>query len=399
MSRGCASCGRALLEEKANIAGKDLLTPRTEGANVRNEVTHDLARTDLLRIVGGENDARGRDLDQRGFHGSDRPAEAGGVEHQVVREIVVEVVRRLQAVTRISGGAPELLVLIAADATQHRRDAAAEMRHMHGQLRMTIEHAGVDQPDRRHDQREFASDRARGVVAVELLRMVELERRVYEHEHAEAGGFGPERLELRRVEEQAFGFRRDDHAGKPELVAAAGELAGRGGAAERMRVRGADEAAGVVALGLARRIVAEARTLEVGAHAGGARQQGRIDPGEVHHPDVLVEIVEEAVNRVAWRAAFVVVHDETVAGILLDQLARGEVVLEVDDHGGQIRVASSTTLPMPDRAATISCASTACESGSTRSMTAAKRPLAAASRLIFTSSGVSPVAPMMAIWL
>ena len=71
MSRGCASCGRALLEEKADIAGKDLLTPRTEGANVRNEVTHDLARTDLLRIVGGENDARGRDLDQRGFHGDE----------------------------------------------------------------------------------------------------------------------------------------------------------------------------------------------------------------------------------------------------------------------------------------------------------------------------------------
>src|SRR5262245_33776746 len=99
-----------------------------------------------------------------------------------------------------------------------------------------------------------------------------------------------------------------------------------------MRVCGADEAARIVALGLLGLVVHEARGLEVGAHALGAGEPGGVDAGLVHHPHVLVEIVEELMDRIARRALRVVVQDQPVAGVLLDQLAWCEVVLEIDDH-------------------------------------------------------------------
>ena len=55
-------------------------------------------------------------------------------------------------------------------------------------------------------------------------------------------------------------------------------------------------------------------------------------PASVHHLHMLVEIVEQRMDRVARRALRVVVQDQPVARVLLDQLARREVVLEVDDH-------------------------------------------------------------------
>ncbi len=59
-----------------------------------------------------------------------------------------------------------------------------------------------------------------------------------------------------------------------------------------------------------------------------------------------------------------------------------------------VRVGSSTTLPMPDRAATISCARTASASGRMRSISTLNFPCAAASRLCVTSAGISPRAPI-----
>ena len=100
-----------------------------------------------------------------------------------------------------------------------------------------------------------------------------------------------------------------------------------------MRVRGADEAAGIVALGLFRLVVDEPRGFEIGAHAGGAGEPGGVDAGHVHHPHVLVEIVEQGMHRIARRAERVVIEDEPVARVVLDQLARREMVLEIDDHG------------------------------------------------------------------
>src|SRR5712691_9377884 len=163
-SRGRGHCGVPLLEQKTDIAGQDLLARRTERADVRDEIAHRLAGADFLGIVGGEHDARGRNLHQRRLHRADGAAEAGGVEHEIAGEIVVEILLRLRAVARMPGGAPEILVLVAADAAQHGGDAAAEVRHVNREARMAIEHAGIDQPDGRHDQREFAADRARGVV-------------------------------------------------------------------------------------------------------------------------------------------------------------------------------------------------------------------------------------------
>jgi hypothetical protein len=103
-------------------------------------------------------------------------------------------------------------------------------------------------------------------------------------------------------------------------------------------MRGAYEAARVVAFGLLRPVVADARTLEIGRHAGRAGEPGGVDAGDVHHADVLVEIVQQRMHRVARRAVLVVVQDQLVAGIALDQLARREMVLEVDDHARPLGV-------------------------------------------------------------
>ena len=104
---------------------------------------------------------------------ADAAGESGGVEHQIVADVKVEVVLRRDAVALVAGGAPKLLVLETAHPRQHAGDAAGEMRHVHGQLRMAIEYAGIDQTDGRHDQRELAADAARGVVGVELLGAIE----------------------------------------------------------------------------------------------------------------------------------------------------------------------------------------------------------------------------------
>src|SRR3981189_594748 len=85
-------------------------------------------------------------------------------------------------------------------ASQHRRDAARQMRDVDREAGMAVEDAGIYHPERRHDQRKFAPDRARGVVAVELLREIELQRRMHEHEHAEPFRFAPERLVFGRIE-------------------------------------------------------------------------------------------------------------------------------------------------------------------------------------------------------
>ena len=158
---------------------------------------------------------------------------------------------------------------------------------------------------------------------------------MHEHEQAELADLVPERLERRIVDEFAVELGRDGDALEAELVAAALELLERRGAAERMGMRGADEAAGIVALGFFRLVVDEPRSVEIGAHAGGAGQPCGVDAGKLHHAHVLVEIVEQRMHRVARRARGVVIEHEPVARVRLDQLARREMVLEIDDHRGR----------------------------------------------------------------
>jgi len=115
-------------------------------------------------------------------------------------------------------------------------------------------------------------------------------------------------------------------------VPAAGKLAQRLGAAERVGMRGRDETAGIVALGSPGGLVAQARSLDIRAHAGCAGEKRDIDSGLVHHPDVLIEIEQHPVHDEA-RCAVLVIGDELAASqILRHELARGEVVLEIDDH-------------------------------------------------------------------
>ena len=115
---------------------------------------------------------------------------------------------------------------------------------------------------------------------------------MHEHEHAELADLLPERLEARIVDPLAVEFGGDGDALETEFVPAAIELLERRSAAERVRMRRADEASGIVAFGLFGLVVDQPRGVEVGAHAGGTGQPRGIDAGDVHHPDMLVEIVE-----------------------------------------------------------------------------------------------------------
>ncbi len=155
---------------------------------------------------------------------------------------------------------------------------------------------------------------------------------MHEYEHAEPFAFRPEWLVVGRIETLAIGLRRDDDAPKPEFMLAAVELFQRLRPAERIGMRRADEAARIVLFGLLGALVADLRPVKICRHAGRACQPRRVDPGLIHHADVLVEIIEERVHGIARRPVLVVVEDKPIARIILDELARREMVLEVDDH-------------------------------------------------------------------
>ena len=97
-------------------------------------------------------------------------------------------------------------------------------------------------------------------------------------------------------------------------------------------MRGADEAAGIIALRFFGDVVAQARSVEIGAHAGGAGEKGGVDASRVHHADVLVEIEQHPVQNETRGTVLVIGNELAAAEILGHQLARGEVVLEIDDH-------------------------------------------------------------------
>ena len=49
--------------------------------------------------------------------------------------------------------------------------------------------------------------------------------------------------------------------------------------------------------------------------SGGAGEEGGVDAGRIHHPDVLVEIVKQRMEGVARRIILVEVHDQPLARI------------------------------------------------------------------------------------
>ena len=77
-------------------------------------------------------------------------------------------------------------------------------------------------------------------------------------------------------------------------------------APEGIGVRGADETARIISFCFLGGLVAQARLVEIGAHAGGAGEEGNVDAGLVHHADMLVEIEQHPVQNEAGCAVLVV---------------------------------------------------------------------------------------------
>src|SRR5215475_3308270 len=111
---------RRLLQELVDVAGQNRLAILAERAQLHHKIAYRRAVADFLRVVGGEDDARGRDFDQCAPYGAHGPAEARGIEHDVVPQVMVEVALRPLAVAGVVGGPPEVLVLIRPDAAEQR---------------------------------------------------------------------------------------------------------------------------------------------------------------------------------------------------------------------------------------------------------------------------------------
>src|SRR4029077_5668456 len=120
--------------------------------------------------------------------------------------------------------------------------------------------------------------------------------------------------------------------GEAEFVFAAGKLAQRLLSTKRIGMRRANEAAGIIAFGFFRGRIAQARFVGIRAHAGSAGQECNVDAGLVHHPDMLIEIEKHPMHNDARRAMLVIAYELSPTEILRHQLARREMMLEVDNH-------------------------------------------------------------------
>ena len=153
------------------------------------------------------------------------------------------------------------------------------MRHVYGELGMAVEHAGIDQADRRHDQREFAADRTCRIEAIELLRIFNF-----------SAGWTNTNMPSRATSVQNGSNSGHQETGpsvsevittpsKSKLVLAAVELAHCLRAAERVRMCRADEAAGIILLGLLGLAVARDASSRGPRTCLRAGETGRIDAG------------------------------------------------------------------------------------------------------------------------
>src|SRR6266700_3897994 len=113
-------------------------------------------------------------------------------------------------------------------------------------------------------------------------------------------------------------------------------------------MRGADEAAGIIAFRFLGGVVAQTRLLEIGAHSGGAAEKSNLDAGLVHHMDMLVEIEQHPMRDETRCAVFVVGYDLAPTEVLRHQFAWREVVLEIDDH---LALSPATVSPVTVRQA------------------------------------------------
>ena len=64
-----------------------------------------------------------------------------------------------------------------------------------------------------------------------------------------------------------------------------------------------------------------------------SRQECSVDTRRVlSMATVLVEVPQQSMYSITGRAVLIEMHDQLVARVLFDELARGEVMLEIDNH-------------------------------------------------------------------
>jgi len=137
-------------------------------------------------------------------------------------EIMVEWLARLAAMARDAGSAAFLPLLQRADARQVSPDAAAEMRKLNLQRRQLVEGAAVDDPHRRHHQREFIGGISRAFEEDDLTAEILYEDRPYIL--AGKGSKWARRIDLAELANEPWALPRDSifNAGLAEAFRANG---------------------------------------------------------------------------------------------------------------------------------------------------------------------------------
>src|SRR5262245_19640281 len=261
-----------------------------------------------------------------------RPGPAGAIVEQPLFEIIIERPLRFASMPRNRGRAPLVALLKAADAPEIAADAAGEMRELDLQRRQLVEEPAVDDPDRRHHERELPAEHAAEVVGVELRPGNDLRQRMDEHIKPEIAGRTPERPQRFGIERLTLQLRADDNPRKAELDRTALELGGGLAGLQGGNMGKRNEPAGMIVDRLPHAIVDQTADGEIGLiEARATREHAGINPGLVHHAHVRGEIGEQWIEQIIWIAVRIEPRRDRVA-IAFEKLGRRIVLLEIDDH-------------------------------------------------------------------
>ena len=179
---------------------------------------------------------------------------------------------------------------------------------------------------------EFAADRPPHIVSIQRLRYCRQQSRVDEYKHIPIADLPPKWIERGIIDEYTVDFRGDDGPLESKVGGATAQFAQGRLAIQRIDMGRTDELAGIISFGFPGTVVDPAREIQVCAHSGRTGQECGVDPGAVHHRDVLVEIGEQSVRGHAGRPAGVDPKTYLADCGIVDEFARHKMVLEVHKH-------------------------------------------------------------------